>query len=175
VRRFSTLTEGDEMKPNTTLIVLSISAALTTASATAFASPTATDHTLVGAWRTVVTLVNCQTGQPVGAPPIIGLSTFNHGGTMSEWGIGPGSSPAQRSPSHGVWQRDHGQRDFSFTFLHYRYDLSGAFIGSQRVAADATLAKGGDRYDSIAAVEIIDAGNHVVATACATSVGTRIE
>ena len=162
------------MKPNRTLIVLSTSAALATASAMSFASPPA-DHTMVGAWRTVVTLVNCQTGQPVGAPPIIGLSTFNHGGTMSEWGIGPGSSPAQRSPSHGVWQRDHGWQDYSFTFMHYRYDLSGTIIGSQRVSADATLAKSGDRYDSTAAVEILDVGNHVVATACATSVGTRIE
>ena len=43
------------------------------------------------------------------------------------------------------------------------------------VSADATLAKSGDRYDSTAAVEILDVGNHVVATACATSVGTRIE
>jgi hypothetical protein len=74
-----------------------------------------------------------------------------------------------------VWQRDHGWQDYSFTFLHYRYDLSGAFIGSQKVAADATLAKSGDRYDSIATVEILDVGNHVVATACATSVGARIE
>ena len=94
---------------------------------------------------------------------------------MSEWGIGPGSSPAQRSPSHGVWQRDHGWRDYSFTFMFYRYDASGAFIGSQKVAADAALAASADSYASIAEVEILDVSNNVVATACATSVGTRIE
>ena len=94
---------------------------------------------------------------------------------MSEWGVGPGSSPALRSPSHGVWQRDHGWRDYSFTFIHYRYDSSGAFIGSQKVAADAVLASSGDSYESIAAVDILGLSDNVVATACATSVGTRFE
>ena len=94
---------------------------------------------------------------------------------MSEWGVGPGSSPAQRSPSAGVWQRDQSWRDYWFTFTHYRYDASGAFIGSQKVSADAVLARNGDSYDSIAAVEILDLSNKVVATVCATSVGTRIE
>jgi len=159
------------MSANRTLIVVSIGAALALSSA----SSRADEPTIVGAWRTVVTLINCQTGQPVGAPPINGLSTFNRGGTMSEWGVGPGSSPAQRSPSHGVWQRDSGRRDYWFTFTHYRYDASGAFVGSQKVAADAVLGMNGDTYESVAAVEILDVSNNVVATACATSVGTRFE
>jgi hypothetical protein len=163
------------MRPNRTLIVLSISVSLATASAMSIASSRAAERTIVGAWRTVVTIVNCQTGQPVGAPPVIGLSTFNLGGTMSEWGIGPGSSPAQRSPSHGVWQRDQGWKNHSFTFVHYRYDSSGAFIGSQKVVADAILAASGESYESIADIEILDVSNSVVATACATSVGTRIQ
>jgi hypothetical protein len=169
------MNEGDGMKPKKALMVLSIGAALTTASATSLASSQAAGRTLVGAWRTVVTLVNCQTGAPIGAPPIIGLSTFNRGGTMSEWGIGPGSSPALRGPSAGVWQREHGWRDYSFTFIHYRYDASGAFVGSQKVAADAVLAASGDTYEAISAVEILGANDNVVATACATSVGTRFE
>jgi hypothetical protein len=74
-----------------------------------------------------------------------------------------------------VWQRDHGWQDYSFTFTHYRYDSSGAFIGSQKVAADAELAANGDNYASIAAVEILGVTNNVVAAICATSVGTRIE
>jgi len=74
-----------------------------------------------------------------------------------------------------VWQRDHGWQDYSFTFVHYRYDSSGAFIGSQKVAANAELAKNGDSYASVADVQIIDVSNNVVATICATSVGTRIE
>ena len=163
------------MKNNQALIVLSISAALTTHSATSLASAQAAQRTLVGAWRTVVTLVNCQTGAPLGVPPIVGLATFNVGGTMSEWGIGPGSSPALRGPSTGTWHREHGWRDYSFTFIFYRYDASGAFIGSQKVAADAVLAASGDTYESVSAVEILGVTDNVVATACATSVGTRFE
>ena len=163
------------MGPNKTLMTLAIGAALTTPAAMAFASSHVDERTIVGAWRTVVTIVNCQTGQPVGAPPINGLSTFNLGGTMSEWGVGPGSSPAGRSPSHGVWQRDQGRRNYSFNFLFYRYDSSGALIGSQKVAVDAVLARTGDSYESIADVEVLDLSNNVIGTACAASVGTRIE
>jgi len=43
------------------------------------------------------------------------------------------------------------------------------------VAADAILAASRDSYESVAAVEILNVSNNVVATACATSVGTRIE
>jgi len=120
---------------STALIVI---AALTIAFSFASAQAperTMSERTIQGAWRTMVTPVNCQTGDPLG-PPFAGLFTFNKGGTMSEYGIGPGSSPALRSPGHGVWQREHGWQDYSFTFTFYRYDASGLFIGSQKVNAN---------------------------------------
>jgi hypothetical protein len=52
-------------------------------------------RTIRGVWRTAVTPRNCQTGEPVFS--LSGLFTFNAGGTMSEYGIGPGSSPASGS------------------------------------------------------------------------------
>src|SRR5690349_15644615 len=94
-------------------------------------SSNAQERTIVGAWRTVITGRNCQTGDPLGSFP--GLFTINEGGTMSEYGIGPGSSPALRSPGHGVWKRGHGWQDFSLTFTYYRYNASGVFTGSQKV------------------------------------------
>lgn len=163
------------MKPNRTLIVLSIGAALTTVSTMSLAWSKGADRTLVGAWRTAITLVDCQTGQPVGVPPIRGLQTFNLGGTLSEYGIGPGSTPALRSPGTGVWERDHGWRDHSVTFVYYRYDPSGAFIGSQRVVSDLRLAASRDGFESISVVEILDVSDNVVATRCAAVVGTRVE
>ena len=48
--------------------------------------------------------------------PLAGQFTFHEGGTMAEYGIGPGSSPALRSPGHGVWQRRHGWQVYSFAF-----------------------------------------------------------
>ena len=54
------------------------------------ASSNASERTVEGVWRTVVTPRNCQTGQPLGPFVIRGLSTFHDGGTMSEFGVAPG-------------------------------------------------------------------------------------
>jgi len=122
----------------------------------------------------MVTGVNCQTGDPVG-PPFPGLFTFNKGGTMSEYGIGPGSSPALRSPGHGVWEREHGWQNYSFTFTFYRYDATGVFIGSQKVAATLELGASGDEFTTHSVVQVLDVNGNVIATFCARAVGTRFE
>ena len=138
------------------------------------ASSNARERTIVGAWRTVVTPINCQTGVQV-APSFRGLFTFNEGGTMSEYGIGPGSSPALRSPGHGVWQREHGWQDYSFAFTFYRYDASGFFIGSQKVAATLELGARGDEFTTESVIEVFDANDNKIGTFCATAAGTRFE
>jgi len=134
----------------------------------------AAERTIEGVWRTAVTLLNCQTGQPVGVAPFPGVFTFHDDGTMSEFGIGPGSSPALRSPGHGVWQREHGWQEYSYTFVYYRYNSSGAFIGSQKVTSELELAASGDAFVTKSAVEIIDLSNNVT-TVCASAAGTRFE
>lgn len=129
---------------------------------------------IVGAWRTVVTPQNCSTGVP--APVSIrGLFTFHKGGTMSEFGVGPGSSPALRSPGHGVWQREHGWRNYSFKFTFYLYDAAGAYTGRQNVAATLIYDADGDGFTTASSVEVRNATDTVVANFCATSVGTRFE
>jgi len=135
----------------------------------------AAERTIEGVWRTVVTPINCQTGEPVGVAPFPGLFTFHDDETMSEFGIGPGSSPALRSPGHGVWQREHGWQDYSYTFIYYRYDSSGAFIGSQKVTSHLELAASGDAFVTKSVVEILGSNNNVIATACASAAGTRFE
>ena len=131
-------------------------------------------RTIQGAWRTMVTGVDCQTGAPLGSP-FPGLFTFNEGGTMSEYGIGPGSSPALRSPGHGVWQRGQGWQNYSFAFTYYRYDANGVFIGSQKVTAALELAASGDEFISHSVVSILDANDNVIATRCGRAAGTRFE
>jgi len=132
------------------------------------------ERTIQGVWRTVVTPVNCQTGDPLG-PPFPGLFTFNKDGTMSEYGIGPGSSPALRSPVHGVWQPERGWQNYSFTFTFYRYNSSGVFIGSQKVTATLELGESGDEFTTHSTVEVLDANGNVIATFCAVNAGTRFE
>ena len=129
--------------------------------------------TIVGAWRTVVTPRNCQTGEPLGS--LRGLFTFNEGGTMSEYGIGPGSSPALRSPGHGVWQPEQGWQEYSFAFTYYRYNASGVFIGSQKVTATLELGESGDEFTTSSSIQVLDATDNVVGTGCGTAVGTRFE
>jgi hypothetical protein len=130
-------------------------------------------RTIQGVWRTVVTQRNCQTDAPVAS--FMGSFTFNEGGTMSEYGIGPGGSPARRSPGHGVWQREHGWQDYSFAFMLYNYDANGIIVGSQKVTAALDLFPGGDEFASRSAIEVLDVNGNVTVTRCATTVGTRFE
>lgn len=137
-------------------------------------SSNAPEKTIAGVWRTVVTPRNCQTGLPV-APSFAGLFTFNKGGTMSEYGISSGLSPALRSPGHGVWQREHGWQDYSLVFTFYRYNSSGIFIGSQKITAALELGAGGDSFTTNSGIEVFDANDNLVGVGCATAVGTRFE
>ena len=137
------------------------------------AASTANERTIQGVWRTAVTPRNCQTGDAILI--LAGLFTFNQAGTMSEYGIGPGSSPALRSPGHGVWQREHGWQDYSFAFTYYRYNAIGVFLGSQRVTAALELGASGDEFTSRSVIEILDVSDNVIGTGCATAVGTRFE
>ena len=94
---------------------------------------------------------------------------------MSEYGIGPGSSPALRSPGHGVWQREHRWQEYSFAFTYYRYNASGTFIGSQKVTAALELGPGGDEFATSSVIAIFDVNGNLIGSGCATAAGTRFE
>lgn len=136
---------------------------------------------IVGAWRTAVTLRNCQTGLPV-SPVGRGLITFNEGGTLSEYNGSPALPPAMRSPGHGVWEQRSVRRfpgvfevnRYSGVFVVNRYDATGVFIGIQKITAAWELSASGNDFTSNATVEIFDANDNLIATGCATSIGTRI-
>ncbi len=134
-------------------------------------------ESIVGVWRTAVTPRNCQTGNPIpNVSPIRGLFTFNEGGTMSEWGVGPGQTPALRSPGHGVWEQQmRGRGNYSFKFIHYRYDASGVFIGSQKITAALELGASGNSFTTNSAIEVLDVNDNVIGVGCATAIGTRFE
>ena len=126
---------------------------------------------IVGAWRTAITLRNCQTGLPV-SPVGRGLLTFHEGGTLSEFNLGPGQN---RSPGHGVWEERHGRHHYSGVFVINRYDATGVFIGTTKVRPAWELSTSGNGFTTNAAVEIFDANDNLIGTGCATGVGTRIE
>jgi hypothetical protein len=146
---------------------------LTTAMPVVSAQSAVNERTIQGTWRTVVTPHNCQTGTQF--PSLAGLFTFHQGGTMAEYGIGAGSSPALRSPGHGVWARLAGWQVYSFGFTYNRYDAGGNFLGTQKITGEVELGADGDTFATRSAVEILNAADVVVGSGCATAVGTRFE
>ena len=94
---------------------------------------------------------------------------------MSEYGIGPGASPALRSPGHGVWQRERGWRDYSFAFTYYRYDASGVLLGSQKVTAALKLRASDGKIATNSVIEVLDVNDNVIGMGCATAAGTRFD
>jgi hypothetical protein len=130
---------------------------------------------IVGAWRTAITRVDCTTGLPL-AVPFRGLFTFNSGGTMAEFGANAVVLPTLRSPGHGVWEQGRGRRNYSFTFIFNRYNAAGAFTGTQRGMGTLELGAKGDSWTSNSTVQVFDIDdNQIGSTGCATGVGTRIE
>ena len=162
-----------KLKRHTSGIALAVMTVLTTAMPVVSAQSDVNERSIEGTWRTVVTPRNCQTGDPF--PSLAGLFTFHQGGTMAEYGIGPGSSPALRSPGHGVWQRRHGWQVYSFAFTFYRYNSSGIFLGSQKITGELELGAGGDAFKTRSVIEILDVNDVQIGGGCATAAGTRFE
>ena len=123
-------------------------------------------QSIQGTWRTVVTPVNCQTGEPV-APAFQGLISFHDGGTLS------GTSTVV-TVGYGGWQRERSWRNYSFAFTNFRYNSGGIFIGSQTVRQTVRL-ENGNEFTSTGTVEIFDTNSNLIGTGCANSTGTRFE
>ena len=135
------------------------------------------ESTLVGVWQTQVRPRNCETGELLPVPVLQGhgLFTFHQGGTASEYGIGPGQTPATRSPGHGVWRRAHGWQEYGYAFTFTRHDASGAFVGSSRVTSALVLDASGDAWTSSSQVEVFDATGNLILAPCVTATGHRFE
>jgi hypothetical protein len=123
---------------------------------------------LEGTWRVEVTLRNCQTGAPIRT--IQALNTYLDGGSMLETG---GSSPF-RSPSHGIWQHV-GGRNFTATFLFFRFNPDGTPAGTQKVTRNIEVGGDGNQFTATASVEIFDVNDNLIATGCATETARRFE
>ncbi len=123
---------------------------------------------LEGTWRVEVTLRNCQTGAPIRT--IQALNTYLSGGSMLETG---NSSPF-RSPGHGVWQHT-GGRDFTATFIFFRFNPDGTYAGSQKVTRNIEVGEDGNEFTATSSVEILDVNDNLIATGCATETARRFE
>ena len=128
-------------------------------------------RSIEGAWRTTVTIRNCETGAPI--TTFVGLQTFNQGGTLAE--IATGGPPSSRTPGHGVWSREHGSENYSFVFMFDRFNVDGTYAGSQKVRGAVVLEASGDELTVVASTEIFNPSGQLIATGCSTATATRIE
>ena len=129
---------------------------------------------LVGSWMVQVTLRNCQTHMPVGAP-FLSLLTYESGGTTTDTTSNPQFGPNQRGPGHGVWIHTgkHAYKVLGVAFVTKSTDgsLVSTFFLNQRINV-----KTPDEYDVTAYAQFIGPdGKTVLSSGCSTAVGRRIE
>ena len=123
---------------------------------------------LSGTWMTTVTLEDPPPGV---AASFRALNTFLPSGELlvsSSVGM-----PATRSLAHGDWIRT-GNRRFASSFVFFRFDPAGAFIGSQRVHRTIILAASLNAFTSTDVVEILDPSGTVIRSSRATEAGQRL-
>ena len=128
-------------------------------------------RSIEGAWRTTVTIRNCQSGAPITS--FQGLQTFNEGGTVAE--TATGVPPSMRTPGHGVWSREQGWQNYSFAFMYDRFNADGTYAGSQKVKGAVVLEASGDELTVVSSTEIFNPAGQLIASGCSTATATRIE
>jgi hypothetical protein len=91
-------------------------------------------------------------------PPFQSTIAFMNGGSLVE-----ATSKVPSSAGVGTWS--HGSNgQFSMTFVKYRFDGTGAFIGTTVVEETGVVDAGGDAYNGHATTRILNASGGVVTT-----------
>ncbi len=124
-----------------------------------------------GAWKTRVSIVDCQTRTIVFAGPFAGLITFAAGGTISE--SAPALPNTARGPGHGTWRRV-GRNTFAETMVFQRFDVTGVLLGSQEIRATIKVSDDSRTYQATdGTFEAKDLLGSTLATGCASVVAGR--
>lgn len=123
-----------------------------------------------GVWLTTVTQLNCQTGVTVRT--VQGLLTFHNDGTIAE--TSTVSSPAFRSPGHGLWEKIAGQ-SYSGKFIFQRFNADGSYAGTQKITQSFELSRFGNTFEASGTVQLFDTNNNLIGGGCATATGRRFE
>jgi hypothetical protein len=156
-----------------TAAVTAVALATVTATAAFAGSPSKTKAAngqhLNGTWLTTVTLTD--------APPVVestfnALDTFLPGGGLLVSSSVDG--PALRSLAHGSWVRT-GDRTFACTFVWFRFDATGKYVGMQRVRRTMSLGADLKSFTAADVVEILSPAGAVVATIHGTEQGTKLD
>jgi hypothetical protein len=124
---------------------------------------------LVGAWKVEVQFVNCESGNPMGAP-FYSLVMFHRDGTATE---APFASLAGRTPSYGTWTRTADNVFASYTQFGVM-DANGAAIAYQELERMIRLSKDGQTIEVDARSQRFNLNDEPLFSVCAEAVGDRL-
>lgn len=125
---------------------------------------------IVGTWEVVVDVTNCNTGDSI-ASGGQALALFNADGTRHETNA---TNPALRTPGYGNWHRVENN-EYEFAFKFFRFDSTGAYIGSTSVRHDLFLSADATSYYSEGIAEFLDPANNLLFVGCGSATATRYE
>jgi hypothetical protein len=146
-----------------TVAAIGVAALVSAGAISASASHDDSANTLVGSWQLTV-------NRGPSLPPVKGLTTYTRGHSL----IGTGNVTV-RGPAHGTWERVQG-RLYADTHIFFRFDSTGALIGSQKIRETVRLAPDGDSYTAVAISDQFDVNGNLVASGLrATITATRIK
>ncbi|PTR33974.1 hypothetical protein C8J98_102161 [Luteibacter sp. OK325] len=129
---------------------------------------------LAGTWQFQITLHNCQSGAPVGAP-FQSLLTFADGGTMTETTANSMFYPAERGPGHGVWSRGRHKGQYSAASIAF-ITMNGGLVKTQKITQTIQMGPGPNKLSTPqATVEFFDPAGNLLQTGCAVAVAERFE
>ena len=127
---------------------------------------------LAGTWKVQITLRNCATGAPVGAP-FYSLLTFADGGTVTETTANSMFFPAIRGPGHGAWSRGRHKGEYSAVTMAF-ITMDGALVKTQTITQVIDMGPGQNKFTTPKAeIEFFDPAGNLLITGCATAVGSR--
>jgi len=118
-----------------------------------------------GTWLATITV-------SPGPPPFPSLVTYARGGAL----IVTDSSvpPALGNVYQGTWTKT-GPHEFDFTFVGFLYDEAGVLSNYIRAHEKVQLEPGGNAYNGVTSIEILDIEMNVIATSSSISHATRID
>jgi hypothetical protein len=122
----------------------------------------------VGVWLHDAARVDCTSGTVL--LRFKAMQMIHQGGTLSDTNSTP---PTTRGPGFGVWERT-GERRYEIKFRYARYFPDGNLDGYTVVSGKTLLSHDGNSVTNSSRVEIRDATDFLVATACASTTGTRL-
>ena len=144
------------------IVAIAVTALATTGAISASAGGDSSANQLVGSWELTVNR------GPL-LPPVKGMTTYTRGHSL----IGT-ANVTVRGPAHGTWEHVSG-RLYADTHVFFRFDPTGALLGSQRIKETVRLAPDGDSYTAVAISDQFDPNGNLTASGLrATITASRI-